>query len=139
MIWRANKAKGEPVELRAWLGGQGLGWFVLEQVVDGNFQLIARTTKAPDPDDDLTHQFSAASLEASGWASLSLRLKLVAGNPNQTDMPLFMTVRQAGKILSATTNNGERLNGASAPYAEVRLQPDAPHARPYLWDFAVYF
>lgn len=127
---------GAPVEVRAWLGNEGLGWFVLERMrPGGDYELIARSTKAPDADDEIAHQFPKAELEASLWASLKLRLKLNALSQNGDDMSIYLRASQAGAALPAIDRVGEPIKDSKG---RVKVG-DAKTNVPVLYDFAIWF
>jgi hypothetical protein len=130
--------QGYAVEVTVWLGEEAAGWFVLERTTGGtgDYVLVAKTTKAPDADEEIAHQFSLADLTDSRWQSLKLRLRVNGLRQSGDEAPLFLRVTQSGRALPAMTRLGERLNENKTGRVDLgKVKTNVPA----LHDFTVWF
>lgn len=133
LIWRGGQKA--PVEIQVVVVG-GAGWFKLERyTASGSYELAGIRTDGSNIDGDAIFAFSADQLKAWAWASLSLRLSLLVGNPSKTDMEVFLKVVQPQGTL-----NPEDAQGNAVPMLQNGVSlGKVKDNQPGLFDFLVMF
>jgi hypothetical protein len=135
VIFKASP--GPAVEVTAWLGDEAKGWFFLERLTANSYVEVARSVKAPDADESITHQFSAAELAGQQWPNLKLRLRVNALIQSGEKAPLFLRVTQGGVALDAEDFLGAPVNDKTKG---KRVEfPKVASNVPSLHDFIIRF
>jgi len=123
------------LKLGVTLGGQGAGVFALERYnTSGTYTPIGTRLDGGGAGGHAIFEIPAAQL--TGLQSLSLRLRIVAGNPAATPMPVFLQASQPHGPLTPEDALGNELptlaNGRE-------LSPVLAQNQPGVFDFQVDF
>lgn len=134
LIWRGGGQA--PLEVAVTLDNAGAGWFALERyTAAGAYEPLANRTDGDKVDGDAFFAFSLQQLAPWGWAPLSLRIKILAGNPAANAMNVYLRVAQPAGLLSPEDAQG---NAIPMQQNGVLLGPLTAN-KPTAFDFLILF